>query len=648
MSLDALFSPCAIGTLQTKNRIVMPPMATNYASPEGFVTDRLIAYYVERARGGVGYITVEHTGILQQGKASPRMLLISTDEHASGMARLIEAVHRAGGKIVVQINHAGRQTSSAVTGSPIVGPSPIACPTRNEIPRELTIGEIEEITQAFSAAAQRVKSAGADGVELHMAHGYLICAFLSPFSNRRSDRYGGDLEGRTRFARDVLHSVRNRVGPDFPIVCRMSADEYVDGGLRIEETKQIARILEKEGADALHVSACNAASGYLNHPTYYVEEGVFVHLAEAIKSAVRLPVITVGRIRNPVMADQIVRDGKADLVSMGRALIADPYLPRKAEAGRFEEIIPCLSCNRCVQTLRKDSVRCTVNPETGNEAQFRFSKSDRPKTIWVVGGGPGGLKAAEIATLRGHEVTLFERDRKLGGRMRVAAIPPKKAVLNEYLRYLERRVRSLGVTLELGRECTVEMVGAAKPDAVIVASGARPLIPDWKGIEESGAISAEAALAGEGSVGKRVLVVGGSGIGAETADYLSEMGKQVTVVEMLGEIALDFVGHLRYYLSQRLAEKGVSILTSTTVKELGKGYALVEDTSGIRKLEGFDTIVLAVGSKPDDRIARAIEGKVPELYVVGDASKPGEILQAVYDAEEAAIKIGSSGDRVRN
>ena len=648
MSLDMLFSPCAIGTLQTKNRIVMPPMATNYASPEGFVTDRLIAYYVERARGGVGYITVEHTGILQQGKASPRMLLISTDEHASGFARLVDAVHRAGGKIVVQINHAGRQTSSAVTGSPIVGPSPIACPTRTEVPRELTIAEIEEITEAFAAAAQRVKGAGADGVELHMAHGYLLCAFLSPFSNRRSDRYGGDVEGRTRFARNVLHSVRNRVGPAFPIVCRMSADEYVEGGLRIQETKQIARILEQEGADALHVSACNAASGYLNHPTYYVEEGVFVPLAEAIKSAVRLPVIAVGRIRNPVMADQIVRDGKADLVSMGRALIADPYLPRKAEAGRLEDIIPCLSCNRCVQTLRKDAVRCTVNPEAGNEAQFRFSKSDRPRTVWVVGGGPGGLKAAEIATLRGHEVTLFERDRRLGGRMRVAALPPKKAILNEYLGYLERRVRSLEVTLELGRACTGEMVRAGKPDAVIVASGARPLIPDWKGMEESGAISAEAALAGEGSVGKRVLVVGGSGIGAETADYFSEMGKQVTLVEMLGEIALDFVGHLRYYLSQRLAQKGVTILTSTKVKELGRGYALVEDPSGIRKLEGFDTIVLAVGSEPDDRIAKELEGKVPELSVIGDASKPGEILQAVFDAEAAAIRVGSSVERVRN
>ena len=214
MSLNSLFTPYSIGSLPVKNRIVMPPMATNYASPEGMVTDRQIAYYVERAKGGVGYITVEHTGILQQGKASPKMLLISSDEHASGIGRLIEAVHRAGGKIVIQINHAGRQTSSTVTGMPIVGPSPVSCPTRNEIPRELSAGEIDEITAAFVAAAQRVKNAGADGVELHMAHGYLLCAFLSPFSNRRTDQYGGDLEGRSRFPRNVLTAVRNRVGPN--------------------------------------------------------------------------------------------------------------------------------------------------------------------------------------------------------------------------------------------------------------------------------------------------------------------------------------------------------------------------------------------------------------------------------------------------
>jgi len=639
VSLDALFSPFSIGTLETENHIVMPPMATNYASPEGFSTDRLTAYYVERAKGGVGYITVEHTGILQQGKASPNMLLISSDEHASRIGEMIDAVHVAGGKIVVQINHGGRQTSSAVTGSPIVGPSPIPCPTLGEVPRELSTGEIEEIIDAFSTAAQRVKDAGADGVELHMAHGYLICSFLSPFSNRREDRYGGDVQGRARFAREVLKSGRDRVGPNFPIICRLSGDEYVDGGLTVDQTKQIAQILEKEGADALHISACNRASGYLNQPPYYAEEGVFVHLAEAIKSVVNIPVITVGRIRNPIMADRILRDEKADLVSMGRALISDPHMPQKAREGRMEEINFCISCNRCIHTFRTGPVRCVVNPEAGNEYRFKISKSDRPKRVWVVGGGPAGLKASEIAALRGHHVTLFEKDHQLGGRMRLAAIPPQKAILNEFLDYLERRVRGLEVTLKLGKEFTSDMLSGEKPDAVIVATGTLPLVLDWPGAENSGALSVDAVLSGRAEVGKRVLVVGAGGIGAETADYLSEMGNEVTLVEMLEEIASDLVAHLKYYLSKRLAEKGVTILTSTKVKELGKGYAVVEDVSGTRKIDGFDTIVLAVGSKPDDRVAKSLKGKVPELHVIGDASEPREALEAVYEAEEIALKV---------
>ena len=645
MELHKLFSSFHIGPLKMQNRIVMPPMATNYATPEGFVTERQIAYYVERAKGGVGYITVEHTGVLQQGKASPNMLMISTDEHASQIESLVEAVHGVGGKIVVQINHAGRQTLPSVTGSPIVGPSPIPAtpipdPSKSNMPRELSVSEIREITEAFTAAAERVKKAGADGVELHMAHGYLLCSFLSPFSNRRTDLYGGDIHGRARFPVEVLESVRSSVGQDFPIICRLSGDEYVDGGLKIEETKEIAVILEREGADALHISACNAVSGYLNHPPYYVEEGIFVHLAQGVKSVVDIPVITVGRIRNPAMAEEVLQEEKADLISMGRALIADPHMPAKAKEGRLKEITPCISCNRCIQTLRKGAVRCAVNPETGNELQFELRKTDRSKNVWIIGGGPGGLKAAEIAAQRGHQVTLFERHHQLGGRMRLAAVPPNKGILNDFLDYLDRRVRSLGITIELGKEFTVDMLDSEKPDAVIVATGGVPFFPHWKGVKDSGALAVDdALLSGGENVGKRVLVVGGGGVGAETADFLSEMGKKVTLVEMLEGIASDLVTHLQHYLLKRLAEKRVTILTSTKVKELGEGYAVVEDASGEKRIDGFDSIVLALGSTPDDRIARSLEGKVPELYVIGDASQPREALEAVYEGEEVALKI---------
>ena len=640
MALEKLFSPFSIGSLKLANRIVMPPMATNYATPQGFVTDRQIAYYVERARGGVGYITVEHTGIHQQGKASPKMLMIHSDENAEKIKNLVEAVHAAGGKIVVQINHAGRQTFSKVTGETIVGPSAVPVLPAMETPRELTIREIEDLVATFTIAAERVKNTGADGVELHMAHGYLICSFLSPFSNKRKDRYGGTIAGRARFALEVLRSVRQRVGSGFPVICRLSGDEYVAGGLNVEDTRQIAKLLEKEGADALHISACNAASGFLNHPPYYVTEGVFVHLAEAVKAQVDIPVITVGRIRNPLMADQIIAGGKADLISMGRALIADPRLPQKAKEGRLAEIIPCISCNKCIQTLRMDSVRCSVNPETGNEGRFRYSKADRSKQVWVVGGGPGGLKAAEIAALRGHQVKIFEKKNKLGGRVRLGANPPQKQVLNEFIDYLVRRVKSLGITIEMGKAFTSDMLEPVKPDVVIVATGASPQFPNWKGIEESGALSVDDVLADGADIGARVLVVGGGGTGAEIADLLSEIGKKVTLVEMLEDIASDLVNHLQHYLKQRLTQKGVAVLTSTRVKALGKGYVMIEDASGVRKLDDFDTIVLALGSeKSNDTIYKNLAGKVSELHVIGDARQPREIVDAVYEGEEIAVKL---------
>jgi 2,4-dienoyl-CoA reductase-like NADH-dependent reductase (Old Yellow Enzyme family)/thioredoxin reductase len=639
MALEKLFSPFSIGNLKLENRIVMPPMATNYATPEGFLSDRQIAYYVERAKGGVGYLNVEHTGILPQGKASPKMLMIHTDEHAAEIRKLVEAVQAAGGKIVVQINHAGRQAFSAVTGAPIVGPSPLPALPGMETPHELSGDEIEELVETYAAAAQRVKKIGADGVELHMAHGYLLCSFLSPFSNRRTDLYGGDLAGRSRFPLAVLKAVRERLGPDFPIICRLSGDEYVEQGLKIAETTQIAAMLEEQGADAVHISACNAASGYLNHPPYYVDEGVFVHLAEAVKAAVNIPVIAVGRIRTPELADRIVREGKADLVSMGRALIADPHLPNKAKEGRSNEITPCVSCNKCIQTLRKDVVRCTVNPEAGNEVQFKYSKAEHPKKVWVVGGGPGGLKAAEIAALRGHHVRLFEKKKILGGRMRLGAVPPQKSVYNEFLDSLANRLISLDVSIETGKEFTVEIPAEGKPDAVIVATGARPLMPDWEGIEQSGAVSIDDVLSGRTEVGENILVVGGGGAGAEIADYLSEMGKKVTIVEMLEGIATDLVNHLQHYVLKKLNEKNVTMIASTQVKSLGKGFAMVEDATGVKRLNGFDSIVLAVGSTSDDCLYKELKGKVAELYVLGDAVQPREIVDALYEAEEIAIKL---------
>jgi len=617
----------------------MPPMATNFASEDGFVNDRHIAYYVKRIKGGVGYITFEHTGVLKQGRAFPNMALIDSDQHITHFRRLVEAIHQESGKIVIQINHAGRQTSTSITGSPIVAPSAIPCPVRKEMPKELSLEEIQKIIEAFGEAARRVKETGADGVEIHMAHGYLINQFLSPFSNKRADEYGGSPDRRMKMAIEVLRTVRNKVGPDFTVLCRLSADEYVEGGLKLEDTKEIAKALERNGADALHISACVAASGYLNHPPYYAEEGIFVHLAQGIKSVVSIPIITVGRIRTPELANQILEEKKADLISMGRALIADPNLPMKALQGRTEEIIPCISCNRCVLSIRKGALQCAVNPETGREGVFILQKADRPKRVLIIGGGPAGMKAAEIAARRGHQVTLYEEKERLGGQFLLAAIPPKKQVLKEFVIYLTNQLGKLPVRIVLGKPFDPALLKKEKPDVAIVATGSKPFFPPIDGIRESGAISVEDALSGSVHLGRKILVVGAGGIGAELADYLSENGKEVTLIEMREGIALDLVAHLQHFLNKRLREKGVQILTSTKAIRFEKEGLWVEGPQGMKRLEGFDSIVIALGSIPNDELVKFLKGKVPEVYVVGDASKPREVMEAVLEGEEVALKI---------
>ncbi len=636
-----LFSPGQIGTMKVPNRIVMPPMATNYATSSGMITDRQIAYYLERAKGGVGYITVEHTAVAAQGKATANMAMIATDDHIPGFTQLAKAIHQAGGKIVIQINHAGRGTTSAVTGLPVVGPSPIPCPVRKEVPRELDREGIRGVIDAFARAAGRVKAAGADGVEIHMAHGYLIAQFLSPFSNQRNDDYGGTSEKRMRMAIEVLQAVRRRVGPDFPIICRFSGDEYVTGGLKIEDTKEIAKALEKIGADALHVSACVAASGHLTQPPYYVPEGIFVPLAKEIKAVVKIPVITVGRIRRGEHAEEIVRDGKADFVAMGRALIADPYLPQKTLQGKIEDIIPCISCNRCSVTGRAGNLQCAVNPHTGREGTFRLQKAAKPKKVWVIGGGPAGMKAAEVSSLRGHEVTLFEKKDHLGGRFILAALPPEKEILQEYIDYLRRQVQRLPVKFILGKAFDPAMLdGKDKPDVVVVATGAKASLGNIEGVQgKKNVFTGDDAFSSPAALGEEVLVLGGGGIGAEIADFISELGKAVTLIEMREGIALDLPPHSRVFLEERLEEKEVEVFTSTKVIRLDKAGLMVEGPQGPRLLGEFDSIVVAMGSIPNDELVEIVKKKTPETYVVGDAAKPREILEALVEGEEVALKI---------
>jgi 2,4-dienoyl-CoA reductase-like NADH-dependent reductase (Old Yellow Enzyme family)/thioredoxin reductase len=629
-----LFQSGQIGTMEVRNRIVMPAMATHLADPQGGITDSLISYYGARAKGGVGYITVEHTCVHPSGRAHGKMVCLHNDHYIEGFKKLAEVVHNLGSKIVVQLNHAGRQTLSSVTGQQILSASAIPCPLMKEVPRALSRDEIRTLVDSFSEAALRVKRAGCDGVEFQMGHGYLICQFLSPYSNRRPDEYGGPTTNRTRFALEIIENTRKKVGDQFPLICRISGDEMVDGGLNLKETQAISRELVTAGIHAIHVSACNYESYAFNMPCYYLSEGCFTHLAEGIKAVVNVPVIAVGRIRTPAFAEEILREGKADLVAMGRALIADPNLPEKAERGAFREIRPCLSCNKCVESISKDRLECTVNPDIGVEGKLERSPKGTAKKIFVIGGGPGGMQAAKVALEMGHQVTLYEAGAELGGQLKSASLPPMKGAFGELRDYFETALAARGVTLKLNTECTSATVERERPDAIIAANGPKSPKPAGPRVMDS-----HEALNHPQGVGNKILVIGGGPRGAEVAHYFSSRGKQVTIVEMGNKIGLGLPTSLRFHLEKKLRESHVQFLTRTKLLFFTEGGIRVSCKGVESELNGFDAVILATGEEQNRGLAKELEKLHIPLFLIGDAKEPRGIKEAIADASRVAMEL---------
>jgi len=420
----------------------------------------------------------------------------------------------------------------------------------------------------------------------------------------------------------------------------LSGSEFVEGGIELEATKKIAVALEKEGADALHISAgISQGSIHMVHPCYYFQDGPLIHLAEAVKSVVQVPVIAVGKIKDPAMADRFIREKRCDLVAMGRTLIADPYFPRKTFEGRGEDIIPCISCNRCIKSIRESSLQCTVNPSVGREYESHPEAAKDRKKIFIIGGGVAGLKAAEMCAKSGHRVTLAERGNFLGGQVNRGMIPPGKIILSSFLQYLEREVKKAGVEIELGVEVNDRYVMERRPDAVVIATGASPFIPDLPGRAKARLLTFEDILRPEPAIGEKILILGGGSLGAEMADYLASRGKEVTVVEMREEVAYDAVAHLKYCLLERLSAQKVKILTHTKVVAFDKDSVIVEDPGGRKELSGYDNLVIAMGLKSSDTLASRHKGKVKRIFVIGDAHAPREIIDAVQEAYEISMNL---------
>lgn len=646
---ERLFTPIRIGKMEVKNRIVFPPMVTGHAGDDGKVTEGHINWYETRARGGVGLIIVEFTYVAFGGRAGPVLLGIWHDDFIPGLRRLVDRVHAAGSKIFIQIGHSGRQTASAFLGgqSP-VAPSAISCPLRepmlHEIPRELSVKEIEEIIQQFGEAARRAKEAGFDGVEIHGAHGYLVSAFMSAYSNKRYDAYGGDLQGRMKFPLEIIRRVRDEVGADFPIGFRFSGDEHVSDGLTIEEGRRIARMLEAAGVDCLHVAAGVYESLWSQIPPYGSAEGCNLVEAAAIKKVVNIPVITVGRIKSPDIAEEILQEEKADMVAMGRQLICDPEWPLKVAAGDFDEIRPCIGCTQgCINRgiVLRESAACIYNPAAGMEMDAMIKPAQVRKRVLVIGGGPGGLEAARVAALRGHDVTLFEKEQKLGGRFAIACLGPFKQEFTHAIKWLSRQVTKLGVHIELAREVTPELVEEIRPDAVIIATGAVSQLPSIPGIDRPSVALGEDILTGKVSMGTNVAILGGGGIGTEVADFMAQRGKKVTIVEMLPEVGVPTGIPLlvAQVLLPRLRQYGVEIRTGATVKEIIDGGLIVATDGKEERINGIDQVVVAMGAKPVNELAAKLKGKVAEIYVVGDSKEPRTAYEATHEGAEAARMV---------
>lgn len=625
--------------MELKNRIVMPPMATGFASEDGSVTERLTAYYGERAKSGPGLIIVEITCIDSPvGRGLDRQINIDDDKFIPGLARLAQAIKQPGVKAAIQLHHAGRQTSSRVTGFKPVAPSPI--PGRDgEIPQELTVDEIKRLVECFAQGARRAREAGFDGVEIHGAHGYLVSQFLSPLSNKREDEYGGTVENRARFLVEIIKAIRSKVGRDFPVWCRLSAVEMnIEGGITLDETKVVARMAQEASADAIHVSAHSA--GITRRPPMAQPPGALIEYAEGVKKAVSVPVIAVGRI-TPELGEEVLRQGKADFIAIGRQFLADAHVAEKIAAGRLDDITPCLRCFFCLDSVgrrRGKGVQCVVNPALGREKEWALMPAEKPKKVVVVGGGPGGMQAAIVAAQRGHKVTLFEKADELGGQLLLAAKPPFKDTIEAYRQYLTKQVTKLGVDVRRGEEFTPELLSSLKPDAVVLATGVEPFIPKIPGIEGKNVLLASQVLNGA-ETGQRVAIIGGELVGCETALYLLEKGKKVTIMRRGARLATRVNRSIREPMIERLRAKGAVILTEVEYKKITSAGVEITDRDGQKRLVEADTVVLATGASPNDRLATLLKGKVPRLIRVGDCVTPRSIKEAVEEGYQAGMTI---------
>jgi 2,4-dienoyl-CoA reductase-like NADH-dependent reductase (Old Yellow Enzyme family)/thioredoxin reductase/putative sterol carrier protein len=640
-----LFEPFVIKGLQLRNRIVMPGMDTNFGDEEGNPAAKTYRYYEQRARGGVGLIIVEGAYFDRRGSGTQNMLSIENDRKIEALSKLAQTIKENGAGVLLQIYHAGSQASSFMIGLKPVAPSDVPFQMSGEVPVALKRRQIKRIVRGYVEACKRASRAGFNGVEIHAGHGYLLGQFFSPLTNRRRDGYGGSFENRIRMHVEVLRAVRKRCGDDFIVCFRINGRDYIEGGAEIEETCRLAQRLEEEGVDLINITGGIFDSpGFPVVPYMSYPRGVFSDAASAVKRAVTaVPVCVVGRINTPEAAESILKEEKADLVAIGRGLITDPAFALKAKEGRDEEIRPCIGCNACLnQIMTEQSVACSINPDL-LDADGQIDTATDRKRVLIIGAGVAGLEAARIASVRGHEVLLIEKNGTIGGNLRLASVAPMKSEVGLLIPYYESLLQRLPIELRLNTAFNSSILREFEPDAVVLATGSVAEPPNIEGLSESSYSLYNQVLGGDIPSGRRIIVLRGGMIGIEVAEYLCSLGKSVTILESGRRLGADLYALVAREVMRLVEENGcIHVQVETKPERISDGRLICSTAEGTISVD-FDHIVVALGRRPCPDLFEDYNSqdlKVGQIYRIGDCKKPGMIFDAVHEANRVAMAIG--------